>query len=83
MVEEDIDDIVKECETYMSTDEGKNKILNPAGRVSMNNMNWNKADFEAKIKSRIDLYVKDFLKSDAVLNRYKTMEKNYKYFTIK
>lgn len=80
MVEEDIDDIVKECETYMSTDEGKNKILNPAGRVSINNMNWNKADFEAKIKSRIDLYVKDFLKSDAVLNRYKNTGKKLQIF---
>lgn len=80
MVEEDIHAIVKECETYMSTDEGKYKILNPPGRVSINNIYWNKADFEAKIKSRIDLSVTDFLKSDVVLNRYKNIGKKLQIF---
>lgn len=75
MVEEDIDDIVKECEIYMLIDEGKNKILNLVGWVFINNMNWNKVDFEVKIKFRIDLYVKDFLKFDVVLNRYKNIGK--------
>lgn len=64
----------------MSTDEGKYKILNPAGRVSINNIDWNKANFEAKIKSRIDLYVKHFLQPDAVLNRYKNIANEIQRF---
>lgn len=55
---------------YMSTDEGKNRILNPAGRVSIADTNWNKTNFAARIKSRIDFYIKHFLQSDAVVRKH-------------
>lgn len=73
MVEENIDAIIHECETYMSTDEGKNSILNPAGRVSIAKINWNKTNFEARIKSRVDLYVINYLQSDSVAKRYENI----------
>lgn len=66
--------------TYMSTDEGKNRILNPAGRVSIADTNWNKTNFEARIKSRIDLYVKHFLQSDSVVKRHQDIVREIQSF---
>lgn len=80
MVEKDIEDIIQECKTYMSTDEGKHRILNPASLVSIAKVNWNKTNFEARIKSRVDLYVKEFLQSDSVVKRYENIVKEIQEF---
>lgn len=80
MVEKDIEAIIQECETYMSTDEGKHSILNPASLVSIAIVNWNKTDFEARIKSRVDLYVKEFLESDSVVKKYENIVKEIEKF---
>lgn len=66
--------------TYMSTKEGKYRILNPAGRVSIAETNWNKTNFEARIKSRIDLYVKHFLQSDSVVKRHQDIVREIQSF---
>lgn len=80
MVENDIKAIIQECETYMSTDEGKNSILNPAGRVSIAKVNWNKTNFEGRIKCRVDLFVKQFLQSDSVVKKYENIVNEIKTF---
>lgn len=80
MVLENIDAIIQECETYMSTDEGKYNILNPAGLESIANINWNKTNFEARIKCRVDQYVKHFLQSESVVKRYKNIVKEIQIF---
>lgn len=76
----EVDAIIHECETYMSTEEGKYRILNPAGRVSIADTDWNKTNFEGRIKSRVDLYVKNFLPSDAVVSRYKNIAREIESF---
>lgn len=65
----EVDAIIQECKTYMSTNIGKSSILNPADRVPVADTNWIKTDIKGRIKSRIDLYVKNVLLSDAVLIR--------------
>lgn len=66
--------------TNMSTENGKCDILNPAGRVSIAKTNWNKTNFEARIKSRVDLYVKQFLQSDAVVKRHQNIVREIESF---
>lgn len=67
--------IAQECYTYMSTDAGKDKILNPSGRTPISKVDWSKTDFEKEITSRIDSYVETYLKSDVVLEKYDDIKK--------
>lgn len=89
MVEKDIEVIIQECEIYMLIDEGKYSILNLVSLVFIVIVNWNKIDFEVRIKFRVDLYVKEFLEFDFVVKKYenivKEIEKFYKrvIFSIK
>lgn len=76
----EVDAIIRECETYMSTEEGKHRILNPEGRRSISDTDWNKTNFEERIKSRLDLYVKNFLRSNAVVRRQKNIAKGIQSF---
>lgn len=39
----------------MSTDEGKDKILNPPGRTPISEVDWRKTYFEKEIRARIDI----------------------------
>lgn len=64
----EVDTIIQECNTYMSTDEGKSSILYPAGIFKTTD--WITTNIEERIKSRIDLYVKNVLLSDDVEKRY-------------
>lgn len=76
----EVNAIIRECETYMSTEEGKYRILNPAGRISIADTDWNKTNFEGRIKSRVDLYVKKFLPSNAVVSRQRNIAKEIQSF---
>lgn len=64
----EVDIIIQECNTYMSTDEGKSSILYTAGIFKTTD--WITTNIEERIKSRIDLYVKNVLLSDDVEKRY-------------
>lgn len=67
----------------MSTDEGKDKILNPPGRTPISEVDWRKTYFEKEIRERIDLYVESHLQSSGVLERYKDIEIEIKLFHVK
>lgn len=58
----------------MSTDTGRDKILNPPGRTPITKVNWNKTDFEKEIEARIDSYVETYLQTNGVLKRYKDIQ---------
>lgn len=68
------EDIAQECYKYMSTDAGKEKILNPPGRTPLSKVDWNKTDFEKEIEERVDAYVESYLQSDGVMERYKDIQ---------
>lgn len=76
----EVNAIIQECKTYMSTNIGKFSILNPADRVSIAETNWVKTNIEGRIKSRIDLYAKNFLLSDDVLTRRENIVKEIQSF---
>lgn len=58
----------------MSTDAGREKILNPPGRTPITKVDWNKTDFEKEIEARIDSYVETYLQTNDVLKRYKDIQ---------
>lgn len=58
----------------MSTDAGRDKILNPPGRTPITKVDWNKTDFEKEIEARVDSYVENYLQSSGVLKRYKDIQ---------
>lgn len=64
----------------MSTEKGKYRILNPAGRISIAKTDWNKTNFEGRIKSRVDLYVKNFLTSKSVVSRQESIAEEIQSF---
>lgn len=68
------EEIAKECYTFMTTDAGKNKILNPPGRTPISKVDWKKTGFEKEIEARIDSYVESYLQSSGVLDRYNDIE---------
>lgn len=45
----------------MSTDAGRDKILNPPGRTPITKVDWNKTDFEKEIEARVDSHVENYL----------------------
>lgn len=61
-----IEDIAQECYDYMSTDEGKDKILNPPGRPPIMEVVWQPRVFAMEIHARVLLYMKHFLESSEV-----------------
>lgn len=79
-VDMEVNAIIQECKTYMSTNIGKFSILNPADRVSIAETNWVKTNIEGRIKSRIDLYAKNVLLSDDVLTRRENIVKEIQSF---
>lgn len=75
-----IEEIVKECEDYMSTESGENSILNPEGRIPIAKLLWFSKDFSKEIKQRVDLYVESYLQSDAVVKGLKKLKMNSFHF---
>lgn len=69
------EDIAQKCYTYMSTDDGKDKILNPSGRTPISKVDWSKTDFEKEITARIDSYVESYLQTDGVFEKYYDIKK--------
>lgn len=68
------EDIAQEFYKYMSTDAGKEKILNPPGRTPISKVDWNKTDFEKEIEERVDAYVESYLQSHRVMESYKDIQ---------
>lgn len=54
----------------MSTDEGKQKILNPPGRKPIKKFGWHPHVFQDKVRQRVSVYVQETLKSEHVLQAF-------------
>lgn len=65
----EVDVIICECEIYMLIEKGKYRILNLVGWRFIVDIDWNKINFEGRIKFRVDLYVKNFLLFNVVVSR--------------
>lgn len=75
-----IEDIAQECYDYMSTDEGKDKILNPPGRPPIMEVVWQPRQFAMEIHERVLLYIEHFLKSSEVNEKFVTEEEEIESF---
>lgn len=67
-----IEDIAQECYDYMSTDEGKDKILNPPNRPPIMEVVWQPRLFAMEIHARVLLYIEHLLKSSEVNEKFVT-----------
>lgn len=65
-----IADIAQECYDFMSTDVGKEKILNPPGRKPIQKFEWHPHVFQNKVRERVSMYVLKTLKSQQVLQTF-------------
>lgn len=61
-----VDDIEQEIYHYMSTDEGKDKILNPQDRIPI----MDSFPLSMQVIQRVDSYIKKYLQSDYVLQKF-------------
>lgn len=75
-----IEDIAQECYDYMSTDEGKDKILNPPGRPPIMEVVWQPRVFAMEIHERVLLYIEHFLKSSEVNEKIVTEKEEIESF---
>lgn len=75
-----IEDIAQECYDYMSTDEGKDKILNPPGRPPIMEVVWQPRVFAMEIHARVLLYMKHFLESSEVNKKIVTEKEEIESF---
>lgn len=75
-----IEDIAQECYDYMSTDEGKDKILNPPGRPPIMEVVWQPRVFAMEIHARVLLYMKHFLESSKVNKKIVTEKEEIESF---
>uniref|UniRef100_K1QF18 Uncharacterized protein n=1 Tax=Magallana gigas TaxID=29159 RepID=K1QF18_MAGGI len=75
-----IEDIAQECYDYMSTDEGKDKILNPPGRPPIMKVIWQPRQFAMEIHKRVLLYIEHFLKSSEVNEKFVTEKEEIESF---
>lgn len=67
----------------MKSEEGKEAILNPRGKVPIVKDSWNPLNFDEKVYERVCLYVETFLKSQDVQTRFLSIQKELFSYTKK
>lgn len=75
-----IGDKAQECYDYMSTYEGREKILNPEGRLPIMEFDWLRHNFAEIINARVILYVENELKSSDVVQMFETVKNEIALF---
>lgn len=68
-IDQAIEVIVNECFVYMSSESGKEHILNPTGHTPIMDVPLSRV-FVEEIKSRINVYIEAFLQSPDVLQKF-------------
>lgn len=65
----------------MTSEEGKELILNPPGMVPIVKDSWNPTQFDKKINERVQLYVKSFLNSRDVQSKFLDIQEELNLYT--
>ena len=76
-----IDDIAEDSYKYMSTDYGKDRILNPGdGHKAIIKVSWTSTQFGDKVAERVEQYVEKHLKSDDVRKKFTEIQEEIATF---
>nr|XP_022312510.1 transmembrane GTPase fzo-like [Crassostrea virginica] len=67
------ENIAERCFNFMSTDNGKNTILNPEGHPPLMTFPFTQKMFRLEVNCRVSMYVKNVLQSEDVLNEFKSI----------
>lgn len=69
-----IQEVAQQCYDYMSTDIGKDKILNPCGQTPIMKVDWQPKLFCEIICFRVNSYAEAVLRSEDVLQKFKDIQ---------
>lgn len=70
-----IEEIANACYDYMSSDLGKDHILNPESHTPIMDVPWTVGFFVEEIKSRINMYIETYLQSQDVVQKFNGIKK--------
>lgn len=73
-IDRTIEEIAKECFVYMSSEPGKEHILNPRHHTPIMNLPWTVGIFDDEIRSRISAYIETFLQSPEILQKFENIK---------
>lgn len=79
-IKEVIGDKAQKCYDYMSTDIGREAILNPEGRAPIMEIDWLRHNFAEIINARVIIYVESELKSSDVVQMFETVKNEIALF---
>lgn len=79
-IKKEIEGIAQGIYDYMSTDLGKDRILNPPGKLPIMKVDWKPKFFVKNLNERIDLHIKHVLKSSDVMQRFEAVKKEIASF---
>lgn len=79
-IKKDIEGIAQGVYDYMSTDLGKDRILNPPGKPPIMEVEWHPQLFVMDINERINLHVVNVLKSSDIAQMFETVKKELASF---
>ncbi|XP_052691976.1 uncharacterized protein LOC128170026 [Crassostrea angulata] len=79
-IKKDIEGIAQGVYDYMSTDLGKDRILNPPGQPPIMEVEWHPQLFVMDINERINLHVVNVLKSSDIAQMFETVKKELASF---
>lgn len=73
-IKKEIEGIAQGVYDYMSTDLGKDRILNPSGTPPIMEVDWKPKLFVMNIHDRINIHIKNVLKSSDVVQRFEAVK---------
>lgn len=79
-MKKDIEGIAQGVYDYMSTDLGKDRILNPPDQPPIMEVDWQPQFFAMDINARIDLHIENVLKSSDVMQKFEAVKKEIASF---
>lgn len=69
-----IEDTAQKCYDYMSTDLGKDRILNPASSTPIMEVFWQPLEFAQEVNTRVKRHVDEYLQSEEVLQNFENIK---------
>lgn len=73
-VKKQIEATAQSCYDYMSSDAGKEEILNPEGKKKVSDKAWNPTKFSKRVKKRVCKYIENLLDSEVVKNEFEQIK---------
>lgn len=74
------EEVVNKCKEYMSTEEGKTRILNPPNHTPIMKVTWMPSRFSEELHRRFHMFIKDFMQTKYVTQKFQNIQDSIKSF---